>query len=660
MISQLNLFGVACLLGLLLALSAIAFPTQLVLNQQADLISTDNKDDAQLSSLLSPRLQESIDQMRTRWGVQGVTIGLVASPDFIKDYDHTARIAGEDEAHKVKGEWWHETVGFGIADRRGNEVNSETLFAIASNSKLFTAISVGLLIENHTILPPLNGEASSKARVLEWTTKIKDILPEWELVDEFASEHTNLIDLASMRSGLPRHDAARRDLGPFDVVANLRHLRPSTEFRQAWQYNNLHYVTLAAIVEQLSGLALPEFAQRYLLDPLDMTSTTYDASVAESSGKRSDGFQRMGMNLTACIDDLARGVEVNGKQCLGEQGSFGWWNKGDDPSGAGPGGIITSAADMTKWVKELLNPSVIPQSIIDKVVTGYTVPTGTPKYPEYGVETYGLGQMMNTYRGYALQGHGGAVPGQHSRMVRVPGPGLGFMIAINDEDWGVLLHEVIANMILDDLLKLPPSLPSWEKKIIGKTFDSLAIPPDVPSDPRPYPSFVAGKYSDAGYGSLAIAQVKLGSDNELDSQAENPDESDAAKIAIELLHKLHNQSTVSLASPSTMLNTMTVPLNVTGPIYVAAVDHLFVTTLIFTHWDGPLFNWTALWTGDKLDADDRVIGKLAKVEMAGTAVFKEDGVGMFGDLWGKGSTVEGSKVSEGDTEKQAEVWFARV
>lgn len=63
------------------------------------------------------------------------------------------------------------------------------MFSIASNSKLFTYLAVGMLVENCTQLH--NGE------VLEWTTKVKDILPEWGLMDTYMSDHVNLIDLLS-------------------------------------------------------------------------------------------------------------------------------------------------------------------------------------------------------------------------------------------------------------------------------------------------------------------------------------------------------------------------------------------------------------------------------------------------------------------------------
>lgn len=63
------------------------------------------------------------------------------------------------------------------------------MFSIASNSKLFTMLAVGMLVENDTVLK--SGEK------LDWTTKTKDILPEWKLMDEYASDHTNVLDLMS-------------------------------------------------------------------------------------------------------------------------------------------------------------------------------------------------------------------------------------------------------------------------------------------------------------------------------------------------------------------------------------------------------------------------------------------------------------------------------
>lgn len=61
------------------------------------------------------------------------------------------------------------------------------MVAIASNSKLFTAVAVGLLIDNGTALE--NGQT------LDWETTVKDAIPGWQLMDQYASEHVNIVDL---------------------------------------------------------------------------------------------------------------------------------------------------------------------------------------------------------------------------------------------------------------------------------------------------------------------------------------------------------------------------------------------------------------------------------------------------------------------------------
>jgi hypothetical protein len=64
------------------------------------------------------------------------------------------------------------------------------LFAIASNSKLFAALSIGLLIENETVLE--NGDK------LDYSTKIKNILPDWRMLDPYMQDHLDVLDLLGM------------------------------------------------------------------------------------------------------------------------------------------------------------------------------------------------------------------------------------------------------------------------------------------------------------------------------------------------------------------------------------------------------------------------------------------------------------------------------
>ena len=64
---------------------------------------------------------------------------------------------------------------------------------IASNSKLFTSLAVGIALDECGF--PLGVD-----------TRIKDVVPEYELMDAEAGETVTFADTLSHHTGLPRHD----------------------------------------------------------------------------------------------------------------------------------------------------------------------------------------------------------------------------------------------------------------------------------------------------------------------------------------------------------------------------------------------------------------------------------------------------------------------
>ena len=66
------------------------------------------------------------------------------------------------------------------------------MYGIASNSKFFASISVGLLIEDGTKLR--NGQK------LGYDTKMKDIFPEWNMSDPIANDLVDVTDLLGEHS----------------------------------------------------------------------------------------------------------------------------------------------------------------------------------------------------------------------------------------------------------------------------------------------------------------------------------------------------------------------------------------------------------------------------------------------------------------------------
>ena len=72
---------------------------------------------------------------------------------------------------------------------------------------------------------------------LGWDVPVREILAEFKLKDPIANEKCTLRDLLTHRTGLPRHDWVHTPghLDNAGVLAALRHLDPSREFRSAFQ-----------------------------------------------------------------------------------------------------------------------------------------------------------------------------------------------------------------------------------------------------------------------------------------------------------------------------------------------------------------------------------------------------------------------------------------
>lgn len=104
---------------------------------------------------------------------------------------------------KEEGQWTQSVTTWGIKDKTGSAwepdvslyacvrhaalSHLQSRHAIASCSKFFAAASVGLLIERGTLLK--NGQK------LKWNTKIKDVLPDWKLLDRSTEENADIEDV---------------------------------------------------------------------------------------------------------------------------------------------------------------------------------------------------------------------------------------------------------------------------------------------------------------------------------------------------------------------------------------------------------------------------------------------------------------------------------
>ncbi|KAE9390247.1 beta-lactamase/transpeptidase-like protein [Gymnopus androsaceus JB14] len=448
-------------------------------------------------SILNPTIDSFIEYILEDWSsAGGASIAVVR------------KITGDDSDSDVS--WNVEIKGYGIAKADGTKVDPDTLFNFGSNSKLFDAISVGLLISNESLSPRLS-----------WETEIASVLPEWGLLDPVASTKSTVSDLMSHRTGMPRHDhmyEASENIS--SLITRMRHLKPSANFREIFQYTNIMYIVLSYLPSALipSKPTYAEYVSEYIFKPLGLNWTTFSGTTASQSGRMADGFARQPSGNPSRIP--------NNPFEKGTTRIIPYFNSPNGQDGnviLGAGGVITSARDAVTWLQTLMlegrNPStnqtVIPAEVIRKVATGITVSQGTASYPELSPVVYGGGQWIYSYRGHPLIEHAGGASGFHSQIIRFPFDDFGLVLLLNDDKFGTHMYEVMKWRIVDEILGLESV--DWNSRLKQRYIDEVVIPRNgtllEPKHPKP-PSFTSfsdlqGIYRHPAYGSIEMCLVPL-------------------------------------------------------------------------------------------------------------------------------------------------------
>ena len=373
-----------------------------------------------------------------------------------------------------------ELVGaWGLRDREaGLPVTGDTLFAIGSTTKAFTATTVGALVDDG---------------LLEWDRPLRDYVPAVRLNDPFVSDRVTIADLLSHRSGLPRHDLAwvgQPGRSRAEIVRCLRFLPLSRDLRQEFQYCNLGYLVAGYVVEALSGVAWEDFVRGRLIEPLGMRRTNLSVDEMLADDDHSAAYERR--------DGVI--AEVPQRPL---------------PAMAPAGAINSSAADMTRWLLaqlgggQLDGATVMSPATAKRQLTPHTLVPAAGGLPGITQDTYGLGWSIGRYRERRLAMHSGGIDGFVTHCMLLPDDGIGVVVLTNTSS--SLMHVTVACRVLDELLGAEPLdmygflKPRFDAAMAGAG-EAKAARPVVPDAPpaRPLPAY-AGEYEHPGYGTIAIA-----------------------------------------------------------------------------------------------------------------------------------------------------------
>lgn len=312
--------------------------------------------------------------------------------------------------------------GFGYRDLENKiPVTANTLFAIGSSSKAFTAMGAAISVEEGK---------------LEWDKPIINYLPDFELKDEFATKEMTMVDLLTHRSGLPRHDMIwyATHFNREEIYHRMKYLEPNKSFRTTWQYQNLMFMTAGYLIGQINGVSWEEFTKKRIFDPLKMNSSNFSVIDMQKTNDFAFPYQ---------IKDKTKVEKMEFKNI----------------DAVGPAGSINSSiTDMMKWAS-FLSHSPLPseKSLIKNETRHYLfsphmpIPGGAGAQKEFSFPSYGLGWMTYDYDGTTIVEHGGNIDGFSALVWLIPEHNIGMVALTNVNGSGLngVLCRTATSMLLD-------------------------------------------------------------------------------------------------------------------------------------------------------------------------------------------------------------------
>lgn len=307
---------------------------------------------------------------------------------------------------------------------------------IASNTKLFTAVAAGLLVDEGK---------------LDWDKPIRQYVPSIKFYDDDLDRTVTVRDMLAHRTGITRHDLIwyKSDFTQKDLFDRLKYLEPSEPPRSVFLYNNMMYAGAGYSIELLSGKTWDNFVHDRILRPLGMTSTTF--------------------TIADMLKTPEPGVPYTERRDNTELYQIPYYS---DAIGVAPAGAINSnIVDVSKWLIALMNDGQLDgKQVLPKAVLKQTLAPSIA-LPNTGLDVRGWGEILNaaygmgrwtaSYRGHLMAYHGGDLPGFHSQVSTMPYDSIGVIVFVVG-DHAAPLYNIVSYNVYERLLGM--SLTPWSER----------------------------------------------------------------------------------------------------------------------------------------------------------------------------------------------------
>lgn len=428
---------------------------------------------------------------------------LFVAPLALRAQEQEARLKEIDEyARQVMKDW--RVPGFAMAIVKDDKVifakgyglrklgetapvDERTLFAVASNSKAFTAALLGILVDEGKI---------------KWDDPVTKYLPGFQLYDPYVTREMTIRDLLSHRSGLETFGGDllwyETTYDSKEVVRRVRYLKPTSSFRSRFGYQNIMFIAAGEVVTAVTGKSWSDFVKERILTPLGMNATTTTIRDFKS-----------GDNIATPHNEVSDTIRIV--------------RYGNVDGAAAAAGINSNVIDMAQWLRLQLGKGTYESRKIFSPTVGrdmwqpntiLPISEGGEKFnPTRHFRAYGMGWFLSDYHGRKMIDHSGGLDGMISQSGMIPEERLGVVILSNSE---TSLPVIMMNKVFDMFLGVPKR--DWNAELLervkqGRTAAKKAeLEEETSRVKNSKPSLALSQYA-GSYGGTMYGEARITEEN---------------------------------------------------------------------------------------------------------------------------------------------------
>lgn len=361
---------------------------------------------------------------------------------------------------------------FGFEDLASNKsAGIQSQYAIGSVAKTFTSALIGSLERDGLV-----DLAAHPSVYLEGLKLGSDDLDENLTVSSMLSQTSGLPDISGSLAFFPAEEQ-------FELIPRLHQFSASCRVGDCWQYNNLNFIMLDAIVENVTGKSKSQLLTERLFQPAGLENALSSTSAFSQSDDAATGYAQVeGTSVKTAVEYV-----------YGEH-------------------VYSTASDLARWLDvwmsegaDLFSADYAKRAISMQAISDGSPPTSDD--PSSYMSAYGYGWRIRSRDGHYQVEHGGNENGFSTQVLFVPAERIG-VVAITNQQNSILPY--IANDILMRRMLSQEPMAIEDYPVIVQQAAPLLEPDQIAlvlkSDALPTvnPKSLEGRYRAEGYGEVEV------------------------------------------------------------------------------------------------------------------------------------------------------------